>query len=98
MGAVGGFVTGVLGLSVLEAVLSSSDATGRVGGAFTGAAAVLRHLSSPDVPMIPDLREKSGTTSSSTTPATPAPGAGTVGASFPRAAGAPTSRLPVLST
>lgn len=97
MGALGGFATGVLGLSLLEAVLSSSDATGRVGGVFTGAAAVLRHLSSPDVPMIPDLRATAGATSSSSS-RTPPAAAATVGASFPRAATAPLSRLPVLST
>lgn len=63
MSGIGGFVIGVIGLSALEAVVSSSQATGRVGGAFTSAATVLQHLASPDVPLIPDLRttSKAGT-------------------------------------
>jgi hypothetical protein len=96
--AVGGFVSGVLGLSLLEAVLSSNQATGRVGGVFTGASSLLRHLSSPDVPAIPDLRVRAHQSGTGSTPALPPPGAGTAPASFPRAAAAPTTRLPVFST
>jgi hypothetical protein len=56
MSALGGFVSGVIGLSLLEAVVSSSQATDRASGVFTGAASLLRHLASPEVPAIPDLR------------------------------------------
>lgn len=56
MSAVGGFVTGILGLSLLEAVLSSSQATGRVSGALSGVGVLVERLASPEVPAIPDLR------------------------------------------
>lgn len=64
MSALSGFVGGVLGLSLFEAVVSSDQATGRVGGLFTGAATLLAHLASPDVPAIPDLRQGGAATSS----------------------------------
>lgn len=64
MSGISGFVGGVIGLSLFEAVLSSGQASGRVGGVFTGASALLRHIVSPDVPAIPDLRPTAATTAS----------------------------------
>lgn len=52
----GGFVTGVLGLSLLGALAASDSADTRIGGVFTTASRIVRHLASPDVPAIPDLR------------------------------------------
>lgn len=98
MSAVGGFVSGVIGLSLLEAVVSSDVVTGRVGGAFTGAANLVRHVASADVPAIPDLRipasQRPRVTPGPLDRSTPAPsGADNGGAvtSFT----APASRLPV---
>lgn len=51
-----GFVGGFLGLTLLQAVASSDHATGRIGQALTGAATIIRRLSDPKIPGIPDLR------------------------------------------
>lgn len=59
-----GFIAGILGLTLLEVLVSSKTATQNLGGFFGGAATVFDHLVNPTVPLIPDLR-KSGTTSSS---------------------------------
>lgn len=74
MSALSGFVGGVLGLSLLEAVVSSSQATGRVGGLFDSASNVLAHLASPDVPAIPDLR--TGAAATTTAYLAPVPSGG----------------------
>lgn len=66
MSAVRGIITGVVGLSLLEMVVSNQDAAGRVGGLFTTVAAILTHWLDPTVPLIPDL---SGTTSTTHTEA-----------------------------
>lgn len=74
-----GFIVGVLLLTGLQAVVSKSG-SGRVGEAFTGLAAVIRHVTSPEVPAIPDLRQAGGdwggpTVAPSSTTTTPAPAA-----------------------
>lgn len=68
MSALSGFVTGVLGLTLLEAVISSDTATQNATGAFSTAAKVVRQLASPMTPGIPDLRPgvAAGTAPSST--------------------------------
>ena len=71
MSGVGGFVGGVIVLSALEAVGSSSQATSRLGGAFTGAANLVRHLASPEVPLVPDLRPAAAGTSTSSATSAP---------------------------
>lgn len=45
-----------LGLSLLEVVLSSSAATGRVGSALNGVANATSYLLSPSKPLVPDRR------------------------------------------
>lgn len=56
MSAFSGFIGGVVGLSLLELVVSNTAATDRAGGAFVGVANVVRTLASPYVPAVPDLR------------------------------------------
>lgn len=51
-------ISGVLGLALLEAALSSTEAAGRVGQLLDGVASVIAHVLSPTVPAIPDLRHK----------------------------------------
>ena len=46
----------ILVLSAMQAVFSSSAASGRVGGALQGLGTATRYLLSPSVPLIPDLR------------------------------------------
>jgi hypothetical protein len=50
-------LTGVLGLALLEAALSSDAASGRVGQLLEGVAGLVSHVLSPTVPAIPDLRK-----------------------------------------
>jgi hypothetical protein len=95
-GGLGGFFLGLLALSLLEVVVSSSEASGRVGGALTGASLVFRHIIDPAVPAIPDLRVSSGATTSSSTPtpsAAAAPSA--VATVLPFPGGSTNPRLPV---
>jgi hypothetical protein len=66
-------VSGVLGLALLEASLSSPAAAGRVGQLLDGIASVIAHVLSPAVPAIPDLRQRGGAATSSA-PLDPAPG------------------------
>jgi hypothetical protein len=49
-------LSGVLGLALLEATLSTSASAGRVGQLFDAVASVISHVLSPSVPAIPDLR------------------------------------------
>ena len=65
MSALGGVVGGVLALSALQAITSSSQASGRLGSLATGTAAIFEHLASPNVPLIPDLRTSTGSSSTS---------------------------------
>lgn len=53
-------LAGMLGLALLEASLSSTQAAGRVGGLLGGLATVVQHVLSPTVPAIPDLRKHGG--------------------------------------
>jgi len=54
--ALRGVVAGVLALSALELVLSSSEAAKNAGGAFELAASAINRLVDPSVPLIPDRR------------------------------------------
>lgn len=56
-----GVFSGVLVLSGLQAVVSSSAAADRWGGLVGGLAAIVRHALSPFEPLIPDLRDKTPT-------------------------------------
>lgn len=58
-----------LALTLLEVVISSAQATGRVGGAFDGIANATKYLLSPDYPLVPDRR--GAASASSTAPAAP---------------------------
>ncbi|WP_405889576.1 hypothetical protein OG762_52445 (plasmid) [Streptomyces sp. NBC_01136] len=53
-------LSGVLGLALLEAALSSNKAAGRIGQLLDGIAGVVSHVLSPTVAAIPDLRHKGG--------------------------------------
>jgi hypothetical protein len=53
-----GMFTGMLALVALEAVVSRTEAAGRIGGALTGLAGMVSHLLSPAEPLVPDLRAK----------------------------------------
>lgn len=55
-----GLVGGVVGLALLEVVVSSQQAAGRVGGLFTMAAGLLSRWLDPYTPLVPDLRTKNG--------------------------------------
>lgn len=55
-GTAGGLVTTVLMLTLLQALVSSQTASGRLGTLLTGTGTVLAHLTSPALPAIPDLR------------------------------------------
>jgi len=55
-------MTGILMLTLLQAVVSSAGATGRLGALLAGAGTVVEHLSSPSIPAIPDLRVSSNIT------------------------------------
>lgn len=52
-----GFFAAVLGLTLLQAVLSSNESAGRVGGIFGTASTLFEAALNPAVPAIPDLRE-----------------------------------------
>lgn len=60
-------LSGVLGLALLEAAVSSNAAAGRVGQLLDGIASVFSHVLSPTVPAIPDLRHKGGAATSTST-------------------------------
>lgn len=64
-------LSGAIVLSLLEVVVTSSAATGRVGGFFDGVSTALGYLLSPALPLVPDRRGAASSTS--TTPAAPAP-------------------------
>ena len=70
MSAARGVVAGVLGLSLLEAVLSHADAGGgAVGTAFTLLSKVFDRIVNPSVPLIPDTRvTRDGTATSTAAP------------------------------
>lgn len=58
MSALRGLVAGTLGLSLLEAVVSTSKGPAAVG-TFTGlATSAINRLVDPAVPLVPDLRQK----------------------------------------
>lgn len=82
MSASFGFVGGVLALTALDAVVSSKGATDNVSGLLGTAAAIIRRLSDPSIPAIPDRRAGAGTSS---IPLTTTPRAGTSTASTPGA-------------
>ncbi|MCW2754658.1 MAG: hypothetical protein JWQ32_2069 [Marmoricola sp.] len=87
MSALGGFVTGVVALSLLDAVVSSDTAVNNATGIFGTAANLVNRLADPFVPAIPDRRSSSA----STTAAPTAPAAPAVTAGYTQ----PASRLPV---
>lgn len=78
MSATYGFLGGVLALTALDAVVSSKGATNNVSGLLGTAASIIRHLSDPTVPAIPD-RSTGTSTSSAPLPAAPAPSTTTAG-------------------
>lgn len=57
----------MLGLGLLEAVVSSDQSAGRVGDFLQGVGTVVEHVLSPTVPAIPDLRKHGGAAPTSTT-------------------------------
>ncbi len=69
MSARGGLVTGLLGLTLLEVVVSNTNgAAGRVGGVFDAVAGIFKHWLDPSVPLIPDLSAKKSSSSSGSDP------------------------------
>lgn len=50
----------LIGLSAMEAVLSSAQATGRVGAALNGIGKVTEYLFDPAYPLVPDRRPAGG--------------------------------------
>lgn len=58
MSALRGILAGTLGLSLLEAVVSTEAAAKNTGTLFTLAASVANRLIDPTVPLVPDLRTK----------------------------------------
>jgi hypothetical protein len=58
-------LSGVLGLALLEATVSSTTSAGRVGQLLEGVAGLVSHALSPAVPAIPDLRKRGGAATSS---------------------------------
>lgn len=72
-----GFLTGALGLIVLEILVTSSQATGRVTGLFSGVAKGVDWLVSNTTPGLPD-RTQAKTSSASSSPSSliPAPAFG----------------------
>ncbi|MEV4557789.1 hypothetical protein AB0K51_12405 [Kitasatospora sp. NPDC049285] len=61
--------TGMLGLALLEAAVSSNAAAERAGGLLTSLAAVINHVLDPTVPAIPDLRKHGGAAPPASAPA-----------------------------
>lgn len=57
--SVRGLFAGVLGLTFLQAVLSSDAATSRTSGLISGLTGAFHHFMSPTVALIPDLRKQS---------------------------------------
>lgn len=55
-GTAAGLLSSLLMLTLLQAIVSSSGATGRIGTLLSGAGTIVEHLASPSVPAIPDLR------------------------------------------
>lgn len=94
-----------LALAALQAIGSSSAATGRVGGALSGVAGLVRRALDPTVPAIPDLRpgrDRNAPADLSSPPPAPAPAVSTPPAvdtaPAPTAPPAPaTPRLPYLT-
>jgi hypothetical protein len=60
-------LSGVLGLALLEATVSSTASAGRVGQLFDGVAGLVSHALSPSVPAIPDLRKRGGAAATNAT-------------------------------
>ena len=48
-----GLIIGLLALTLLETVLSSPSAPGRVGGLLSGAGGLVQRLADPTIPLIP---------------------------------------------
>jgi hypothetical protein len=71
-GTAGGLLTTVLLLTLLQAVVSSSAATGRLGSLLSGAGTLMEHLASPTIAGIPDLRTGAKASTTTTTTAAPA--------------------------
>lgn len=55
MSALRGVVAGVLGLSLMEAVVTSTSGASNTGRLFDLAASFVNRLVDPSVPLIPDL-------------------------------------------
>jgi hypothetical protein len=60
------FLMGVLVLTGMDAVLSSSASASRAGGALNLVSSAINHLMSPASPLIPDLRTTASAASTST--------------------------------
>lgn len=60
MSAARGMVTGLLGLTLLEALLSTREATGHVTGTIGALSKGLARWLSPTAPLIPDLTGDAG--------------------------------------
>lgn len=97
-----------LALAALQAIGSSPAATGRVGGALSGVAGLVRRALDPTVPAIPDLRpgrDRNAPASLASPPAsapttTPAVGPPPAGSQAPQPTPPPppaTPRLPYLT-
>lgn len=71
MSATGGLVAGFLGLTALEAVLSTQGSAGRVSGLLGTAATVFEHLADPTIPAIPNLAAKTTTGATSSPSSAP---------------------------
>lgn len=56
MSALRGIIAGTIGLSFLEAVVSSQSAAKNTGALFDLAASAMNRLVDPSVPLIPDRR------------------------------------------
>ena len=92
-GTAGGLLTTVLLLTLLQAVVSSDKATGRLGALLAGAGTVIEHLASPAIPAIPDLRPGANRNASPVLDVSPTSG---TTAAAPAVARTPRPRLPVI--
>jgi hypothetical protein len=82
--------SGMVGLALLEAAVSSTAAANRAGGLLKGVATVIEHVLSPTVAAIPDLRTHGGAAT-----AAPSGGSPTLPADWTTAAPKPPTTISI---
>jgi hypothetical protein len=73
----GSLVVGVVGLAVLEGVVSRTQAASNVSGVLAGAGSAIKRFIDPTVPLFSNSPTKTATTASTTTAATSTAGTAT---------------------